>query len=261
MVVRASILARMLVKFSTHQSVWLHAALIVFVTQAALAKDVCDTQSAKGDVCLCELSDLHPTQASVGLTEVRIKAEKLKDEIEQRGEPNFLKYLLRHGKEEPVIIGPRGIFYIIDHHHLARALYDLGLSKTYCIIVDNLSSAAVDDFWRQMKSNNQVYLKDQNGNTIAPSQLPTSIKNLSNDPFRSLAGAVRELCGFEKEAGSEDYLEFEWADYLRARWAQTGIAVKDIDTNFDNATDAAVRLAAQKDAESLPGYTGKMSCD
>jgi len=59
-----------------------------------------------------------------------------------------------------------------------------------------------------MKSNNQVYLKDQNGNTIAPSQLPTSIKNLSNDPFRSLAGAVRELCGFEKEAGSEDYLEF-----------------------------------------------------
>ena len=54
---------------------------------------------------------------------------------------------------------------------------------------------------------------------------------------------------------------FEWADYLRARWAQTGIAVKDIDTNFDNATDAAVRLAAQKDAESLPGYTGKMSCD
>jgi len=67
MVVRASILARMLVKFSTHQSVWLHAALIVFVTQAALAKDVCDTQSAKGDVCLCELSDLQSWSVGVGV--------------------------------------------------------------------------------------------------------------------------------------------------------------------------------------------------
>ena len=67
MVVRASILARMLVKFSTHQSVWLHAALIVFVTQAALAKDVCDTQSAKGDDCLCELSDLQSWSVGVGV--------------------------------------------------------------------------------------------------------------------------------------------------------------------------------------------------
>jgi len=56
-------------------------------------------------------------------------------------------------------------------------------------------------------------------------------------------------------------LEFKWADYLRAHWAQTGISTKDIDTNFDSATNAALRLAAQKDAAGLPGYTGKMSCD
>jgi hypothetical protein len=37
------------------------------------------------------------------------------------------------------------------------------------------------------------------------------VTDLSNDPFRSLAGAVRESCGFEKDnksASSEDYLEF-----------------------------------------------------
>ena len=56
------------------------------------------------------------------------------------------------------------------------------------------------------------------------------------------------------------YSEFQWADYLRAHWAQTGIATKDIDTNFDSATNAALHLAAQKDAASLPGYTGKISC-
>jgi hypothetical protein len=75
----------------------LHVALIIFlVGQPALAKDVCDVRSAKGDICLCKLSDLHPTQASVGMAEVRIKADKLKDEIQKQSEKDFLKYLLKH---------------------------------------------------------------------------------------------------------------------------------------------------------------------
>ena len=144
-------------------SAWLYAALITFfVNQSALANEVCDAQSTKGDLCLCALSDLHPTQTSVGMAEVRIKAEKLRDELQRRGERNFLKYLLKHDKEEPVIIGPGGVFYITDHHHLARALYDLGESETYCIITDNLSDERVDDFWKRMEDNNEIYLKDQN---------------------------------------------------------------------------------------------------
>jgi hypothetical protein len=71
------------------------------------------------------------------MAEVRIKAEKLKKEIQRRSERDFLKYLLKHNKEEPIIIGTGGIFYITNHHHLARALYDVGASKTYCTIVDN----------------------------------------------------------------------------------------------------------------------------
>ena len=90
---------------------WLHLALIIlFMSQSALAKEVCDAQSTKGDLCLCELSNLHPTQASVGMTEVWIKAEKLRDELHRRGERKFFKYLLKHDKEEPVIIGPRRCF-------------------------------------------------------------------------------------------------------------------------------------------------------
>jgi hypothetical protein len=232
--------------------------------QSALAKDVCDAQSTKGDVCLCKLSDLHPTQASVGMAEVRIKAEKLNDKIQGRSEKDFLKYLLRHDKAEPVIIGPGGIFYITDHHHLARALYDVGASETYCTIIDNLSGATVDDFWKRLEANNQVYLEDENGHPLTPNDLPSSVKDLTDDPFRSLAGVVREFCGFEKgdkSSSGEDYLEFQWADYLRAHWAQTGIATKDINTNFDAATSAALHLAAQKDAANLPGYTGKTSCE
>ncbi len=244
---------------------WLYLALIFpFLGQPALAKDECDAQSAKGDICLCKISDLHPTQASVGMVEVGIKADKLKDQLERRGESDFLAHLLKHDKEEPVVIGPGGAFYITDHHHLARALYDIGVPETYCSIIENLSADKPDDFWKYLEANNEVYLKDQNGNPITPNELPASVKDLSNDPFRSLAGAVRERCGFEKgDSGSsgEDYLEFQWALYFRAHWAQTGIAIKDIDANFDSAADAAVHLAAQKDAASLPGYTGQTSCD
>jgi hypothetical protein len=244
---------------------WLCIALIIFfICESGLAKEACDAQSAKGDLCLCELSNLHPTQTSVGMTEVQIKVEKLRDELQRRGERNFLKYLLKHDKEEPVIIGPGGVFYITDHHHLARALYDLGELHTYCIIVDNLSDERVDDFWKHLKDNNEVYLEDQNGNPIKPNDLPASVKDLRNDPFRSLAGAVRESCGFEKgdkTSSAEDYLEFQWADYLRKHWAHTGIPTKDIDANFNNATDDALHLAVQKDAASLPGYTGKITCD
>jgi hypothetical protein len=124
----------------------LPVALMIFLLgQPALAKVICDAKSTKGEICLCKISDLHPTQASVGMAEVRIKAEKLKDEIQRRSERDFLNYLLKHNKEEPIIIGPGGLFYLTDHHHLARALYDVGASNTYCTIVENLSNAKPDD--------------------------------------------------------------------------------------------------------------------
>jgi hypothetical protein len=145
-------------------SAWLPITFIIAsLCRPVLANDMnCDAQSQKGDICLCKISDLHPTQASVGMAEVQIKAKNLRREIQRRSERDFLKYLLKHKKEEPIIIGPGGIFYITDHHHLARALYDVGASKTYCTVVDNLLDTKPDDFWKHLEDSNEVYLKDQN---------------------------------------------------------------------------------------------------
>jgi hypothetical protein len=115
-----------------------------------------------------------------------------------------------------------------------------------------------------MEDNNSVYLKDHKGAVITPRDLPPTVKDLRNDPFRSLAREIRESCGANKDdksSSGENYMEFRWADYLRAHWAQTGIPVEDIDKNFDSATDAALHLATQKEAGGLPGYTGRISCD
>ena len=157
---------------------WLPVAILIFsLYQPSLAKDLyCDEQSKKRDICICKVSYLHPTQVSVGMAEVRIKADKLKGEFQRRSQSDFLNYLRKHNKVEPVTIGPQGIFYITDHHHPARALFDVGVSNTYCTIIDNLSHTKPDDFWKQLEANNKVYLKDRNGNSITPHDLPTSVR-------------------------------------------------------------------------------------
>jgi hypothetical protein len=229
---------------------------------AALAADYCDTNSKTSDVCVCELAELHPTQAAVGMVEVEIRAEKLRKEIRGRSGPEFLAHLRKHDRVEPVVIGPAGILYITDHHHLARALYELGQATTYCRVLDNLSTLNLDVFWKYLQDNNEIYLRDR-GEVITPSQLPTSVKNLHDDPFRSLAGAIREACAISKEESrspESNYLEFKWADYLRENWSKTNIPVDEINANFDGATKAALQLANLKEATGLPGYTGKASC-
>jgi len=229
---------------------------------AVLASEHCDTSSRIGDVCVCELAELHPTQAAVGMVEVQIRAEKLRKQMQGRSEQEFLAHLRKHDRVEPVVIGPAGVLYITDHHHLARALYEIGQAMTYCKVLDNLSSSNLDAFWKRLQEDNEVYLRER-GHAITPSQLPISVKDLRDDPFRSLAGAVRESCGFSKVESSSpvsNYLEFKWADYLRENWPKTNIAVDDINANFDSATKAALQLAIQKEAIALPGYTGKASC-
>jgi len=72
--------------------------------------------------------------------------------------------------------------------------------------------------------------------------------------------APRAACGFSKKDSylpDSNYLEFKWADYLRDNWSKTNIPVDEINANFDNATAAALRLAIEKEAIALPGYTGK----
>ena len=146
-------------------------------------KDVCDARSTKGDICLCKLFDPHPTQASVGMVEVRIKAEKLNDKIRGRSEKDFLKYLLRHDKEEPVIIGPGGIFYITDHHHLAeRSTMSARLrltarSSTTC------QAPRWTIFGNAWKPTTKFTWRMENGDPLTPNDLPSSVKDLTDDPF------------------------------------------------------------------------------
>jgi len=80
------------------------------------------------------VTDLRPTQITVGLREV---AEKRRgwDTMPEADRPEFLA---RH--MIPVLLGPKKRFYVIDHHHLARALLDEGCETVQVNVVADLSS-------------------------------------------------------------------------------------------------------------------------
>ena len=64
-----------------------------------------------------EIAALRPTQMTVGLREVDRKRAEWRKRAERDG-PDFLgRHMI------PVILGPKSVPFVIDHHHLARALH------------------------------------------------------------------------------------------------------------------------------------------
>ena len=69
------------------------------------------------------IDDLRPTQLTLGLEDVKKRAKKM-----SLLEPNELARLIEK-KSIPYVIGPQGESYIVDHHHLCRALWSIGQKK------------------------------------------------------------------------------------------------------------------------------------
>jgi len=73
--------------------------------------------------------DLKPTQMTLGMAEVARKRQAWRahhpDKLAE-----FLAYHMA-----PVVVGPGERRYLIDHHHLARALYDEGVKSVFVVIV------------------------------------------------------------------------------------------------------------------------------
>jgi len=176
----------------------------------------------------------------VGLIEVEAKAKKLA----KKDHDDYKKYLKKH--PIPVIIGNGGQFYPIDHHHLARALEMIGKSKAVIEIAQNWNALSAADFWKRMIAQHDVYLFDETGAPRTTSELPHSIADLADDPYRSLAGAVEDEGGFQKTGY---FVEFVWAQFFRTR-----IDRDRIENHFKKAVKAALELAHSPEASSMPGY-------
>jgi len=190
-----------------------------------------------------KIADLRPTQITVGMREVDAKRKGWREKKGKKSGEFLGKHMI------PAILGPNDRHYVIDHHHLARALHEEGVKDVLVTVVANLSMVDRDTFWTVLDNRNWMHPFDDNGHRRGYKDIPKSVIDLIDDPFRSLAGELRRLGGFAKDA--TPFSEFLWADFLRRR-----IKRKLVDVDFDRALTTALKLAKSQDAVYLPGWCG-----
>lgn len=189
------------------------------------------------------IDELHPTQITVGMEEVRAKRKEWRD----KGDDRAGTFLGRH--MIPVVLGPKGRSYVTDHHHLARALHDEGVPHVLTTLVSDLSRLDQDAFWVVLDNRGWMHPFDDTGRRRGYEAIPKSVVDLIDDPYRSLAGALRRRGGFAKD--TTPFSEFLWADFLRRR-----IERKRVEGHFDQSVEEALRLARGHEADYLPGWCG-----
>jgi hypothetical protein len=192
---------------------------------------------------------LRPTQMTVGMREVKEKRRNFREQKSARKQAEVLGTHMI-----PVVLGPGQHHYLIDHHHLARALHEEGVKDVLVSVVADLSMVDKEAFWGVLDHRNWVYPYDARGVRHHFNDIPKSIAKLKDDPFRSLAGELRRAGGYAKDTAP--FSEFLWADLLRRRLSR-----KDVEADFEKALEKALELARSKESVYLPGWCGPASED
>ena len=229
-------------------------------------------ETPAGTLCQAKVGDLKPTQNAVGFDEINEKIAR----YSAKSKEDLRDYLLVHSV--PVVIGNGGQFYLTDHHHLTNALWKTAQGKNKAgidtknarvVVMVQHNRAALNGyhFWKTMHKARLVYLFDNyGGGPIRPKDLCPHIKDLANDPYRSLAWYVRTRYGYGKS--SDAFAEFLWANFFRIRIVIDNWILKDKIRGSDiligklpedqrkDVIDEAVELARSPEARGLPGYRG-----
>ncbi|MDN0081169.1 ParB/Srx family N-terminal domain-containing protein [Crenobacter sp. SG2305] len=207
----------------------------------------CTPQSAVGSRCEVPLVQLHPTQPGVGLMQVADERARLAKRAGKDSPEAFQTYLIK--KRIPIVIGPDGGFYLVDRHHLSRALWDNGVRQAPAEIEGRLADAA--GFWPTMQARHWAWLKDEHGKALDPGTLPATVAALPDYPYRSLAGYA-ERAGLFRKDGQVYFIEFAWAQYLGEQLGWRPIERATLPATLEAARAAACAPAAA----DLPGYPG-----
>ena len=190
------------------------------------------------------MSVLRPSQSHVGVRQVQAKAAELR----KKSTADQAKYLVK--KAAPVVLGPGKGLHLLDRHHLSRSALEIGFQEMPVEIQQDWSHLAPSEFWKKMTQSQWVYLKDAKGQAITVADLPKLITQMTDDPYRSLAGAVQDADGFDKPTGVY-FIEFQWALFFRKHLPNVDLAT---DSGFNSAVQTALKIAHSDLARDMPGY-------
>ncbi len=189
------------------------------------------------------IAELRPTQITVGFHEVEEKRKRWAEMTKDKRNAFLGRHMV------PVLLGPKDKRYVIDHHHLVRALHEEGCSEVLTTVVKDLSSLDKDAFWIFADNSGWCHPYGPEGTRKDFADIPKAIDELADDPYRSLAGALRRAGGCAKTI--TPFSEFLWADFLRRR-----IKRKQVEADFGACVVEALALGKSQDAKFLPGWCG-----
>jgi hypothetical protein len=187
------------------------------------------------------IADLVPTQVTVGVREVDFKRRRWRKKHCHEA-ANYLET-----RRFPVVLGPDTRHYLLDRHHLALALNSEGIRVVPVSIVANMRGLSFATFWTTLEGRNWTHPFDDEGRRCPYDDMPESVDDLVDDPFRSLAGALKRAGGYAKDNAL--FSEFRWANFLRCR-----IPRELVESDFDRALALAMNLAQSTEAAALPGW-------
>ena len=187
--------------------------------------------------------DLRPTQMTVGYREVAEKRRRWRDYDDDKRAAFLGAHMV------PTLLGPKKHHYVIDHHHLSRALLEEGVESVLVTVVADLHHLDKDAFWTVCDHKAWVHPYDAEGVRVGFKDIPKAMADLADDPYRSLAGELRRAGGFAKD--TTPFSEFLWADYLRRH-----VKAKRIENDFSAALEEAMALAKAPGTGYLPGWCG-----
>ena len=118
---------------------WILLALAI--SQGAWALAPCERQSQVGSWCEANIAALHPTQGGVG----QIQVDNTQAELAGKSAKQLDKVMKK--KEIPIVIAPDGGYWLVDRHHLTKALWQLGVKQVRVKVIARLQDKA--SFWSQ----------------------------------------------------------------------------------------------------------------
>ncbi len=193
------------------------------------------------------VSQIRPTQPAIGDDEVKIKVAKLRldrqalfesfcqdigakgikkfDDSSSLSRPDSFTCLAAQGTEvkklKSAVIGPDHHIYLTDGHHTISTYRALANDQDFPFsvrITNNFSHLpSMAAFWEIMQQQHLAWLKDPQGKTISPDQLPlqVSMQAMQNDPYRSVVYFLRGIA-YDKPEHAPPFLEFYLGSWLRS---------------------------------------------
>lgn len=228
---------------------------ISILSQTYAAKYCKDIQNKREQKCLISIDKVHPTQFALGMVSIKKKVNK----IEKRFKKKQLHDKIIE-KVIPVVIGPDQKYYILDGHHSSYALLKAEIPHNkkvlHVSITKDCSTCSDNEFKRTMTQDGFSYLYCPEFIKREFYELPKTLSDLGDNPYRSLSWVLREKGCYNKV--NVNYLEFIWAKILKTELELRDMGIKSSKkSEIKKVETLACDIVKSLKYKSYPGHLSK----